>query len=641
MHLPRRVVFSPFNQTMEYVSRLSLQQRQDLVKSFSHYNARASPESVIWTTLLWRVNEAEALASQTQDDEVRFQLNLFRNTHMDFAEYALSTGHVTDVDLSKETPALANMSPYQWFYPWEARMRSEGTLPLEASSLYYVPFFQEGPRTEPILPFLETVARLMPLWHSDRGFEDFVIQNCRENDAYFKWIRLILDVGLTGTYRHARFRLSFSRCIEFQHYMRYHEHVLIWIKRHPSILKAVLREYVSFQLKLVPALSSVLSESFDRWDAVVSTDAADKVRQSIEQGEEWSHIENEASRAIATVPQRVFFLQPFPEALHRFVRLLRKACDSGEMEPVFAGRVESYIKQLVPGVSVDLLQFMLLGLSQECLDIWDDFFNRKGSMFNERLWIPRLQGLSIDDQIALRGVFTMLDQHYSIQVVDIQNASLVQAQIKALTRRYGSLGPMAGMFLASTRHSTVKTFVASGGHYESKGFSEVLYNYFDDAYVEQESKAKRQQGAHAHKDMCMFNAVGRLIQLRNYKMDDKWKAGRGRPQKPLVNVRLLFIAPCCGSFVEYDNRHFQGGIYKCGHCEQVNTPCCDVCEMHLDRTESMPVPVMDTQRWTPVDVVVCERCWKPWMNQVLDGSMSRDSFFKRLENASGKDKWTL
>jgi len=264
----------------------------------------------ILLALTLRVYTAQLLAQMHEPCDLKTNLELFCDTHLDLSLYILEKRVFTDeklmcvlsdslshVELLKaqlpesEPFDRTVISPVDLYYPYATRFVHEGDLPNYAHCFNFLNFFSKskifGDQT-----WCYMVFKRFPKACQVRASEDVNYRQAVCNDSYYKWLCWCIEVSLKGAYKHAAFRPSFFRRLQIHSFSRNwfsdfsatKKHFLNFMHKNRAIVDLCIKEYSVVSLQNNPCLYEILLQPYSMdYFSLETRLSMDLIRQQFDQ----------------------------------------------------------------------------------------------------------------------------------------------------------------------------------------------------------------------------------------------------------------------------------------------------------------------------------------------------------------------
>jgi len=289
------IVFQDFDETLQYLEALPLDQFLAIVSEFSSFIdcfPEGAPKRIkitetglngvgweahkILVACFLRVAVMEELheLEPTRNTEIRYQLRLFSGCHVKLVSKILSCPEKleTDADLEFRDKNAAGATTRRgaiqdMFYPYPEREVHEGCLPDKVNCLTKVDFYANTGMSDKA--FNKILYKLPDRACDTRELSEVLIQHCKKDVVFYNYICLLLEVSLKGNYRHCTIATKFSRKIVLEELFSNADTMQIAIQQlildNQSMIADALAEALCYMLEFSPALKEMLLELYKNW----------------------------------------------------------------------------------------------------------------------------------------------------------------------------------------------------------------------------------------------------------------------------------------------------------------------------------------------------------------------------------------
>ena len=458
-------------------------------------------DHVTLTAALLRIGLAEELheAEPVGEQELRFALRLFRNSHLDLVAF-LSTQPCTAL----EEPAVgaANTmgagAPAPLLTMRDAldplrgeRALHEGDAPQLAHSYEFVNFFAECGLSA--LPFNHMKFKLAPRCCGCREYDTMHDKRCTDDAAYYHLSALELELSLTGVYRHALVAPSFWNTLRLVALLRRRDSesvkgaLLQFQITHPQLADACGKEAMVRAIEDTPHHRAVLCDTYPAWREFerAARYNMDVVRRVYTQTGSLAEALRRAFEGPGALQaQSVYRHQP-----HDYITFVCKLFRDFDryrfdnklfiderfaLSDVNAFMINYYVSTLDPSKIVDLTQLVYFGMTREGLAVHDCI---------QRLYLQNapietikaeLRRFTTSEYILSAYFFSRVQRHINVRVTEVRSREVQREQIGRMCETFSlavprsasiaelaRFAPTVGKFVVAPCCQTIKTPLAS------------------------------------------------------------------------------------------------------------------------------------------------------------------------------------
>ena len=574
---------------------------------------------------------------------IAYMLSLYADMFLPIIKY-METGDTTDeafcTDTGDGAPIEKHM-PDQCFH--------SGLLPNHVSKLMMCSFWSDEGKQEPIVHLL---SKSTPQRCQIRSLSHIVYNYSRLHDEVFVFLIKCLKCSLMGTYEGVR-RPSFDARKRLHGvFESMDKHAFLqWMKEgHQQLLFFIMKEYLVFAAKCLPALRTELLERYN-WSQFETTvtDAMNRVRTT-SKNMNFTGIEN----MLLTVNKSQTNL--YRPIKHPFVHFLLQEFERED-------DVECVTDNDVVPEHIELVYNMLIRVPRGQVPFeWLKYFGaseetcRKATNIQKQMEVDGIKlplrsfigSLSKDIKSALRCIAIAYDMHNNIRMFTLPVHTTVE-QIRALRMLHnvpdGEEAPEMGRALVCTQCKKFKGFVAHMKNNKpvnlfAYGHSKVLID-FETGHMHcgrRCDKVDKKREINAEfEPQVVTKARERKRVAKEYRKDVKNKlcASTRLMEVPLMGNVLQFygniftVCPQCGSFMKYDPAKMYNGMY-CGCCIKDGKRVGDIqCARCGDR-QHLGDPIIVT---SGESIYLCKQHYKPWIREAT-AVLDKETILRGLE-----EKW--
>lgn len=647
----------------------------------------------IMTALYYRVNYAyELMNVQNLAEPIKYQLQLFIDTHLPLAQFLSDTHVCTDVLLC--TPDASELAPFQRNYPYETRMFHEGDLPCMTKAYNYVSFLSESGMSRNNWHYIN--SKLTPKCCLGRGFDTIHDTKCEGSDSVLKWSALALECSLLGVYEHAKVRPCFKQRLRIHKFMNsdLDTGVLFNFQINNDVLVLfVEREFMITQIRYCTALYETICTLYDGWKAFENsvltmmdtvrhvfstTGSLTEARRVIERKSNIDKPRVYRQQTTDFIKYLVAQIQAVDEKM--FMESVEPpgcVIDETMLEPEQRKRIEEFVLRLTPNQTVPLQWLQSFGMHASgvaTLQKAQDIFTKGATGdLTVRDILPHLSAT----EYAIVGYFARLFlKHSSLRVIDI-DLRMYQDQMRAI-RRFYNLEPnepfprQGGIFCYAPCCQQVKSFLSGSKVKKAYGQIGVIYDdelnrlicgrrsdrneskkrnnqrnknlnskRIESVKTRQKKEIKRVQKARntmicIETDVIRIPLVGRILEVDHVKNKDT--------QSPFT------LCPQCGEFTDFSMGRYHTNGFACKTCALLETntsqiPHCFACR----NTSISPGTQQVFAQFCLLDDLpggdllfkymwICNKCSRRWIHQSA-GTLTCADIMRGLRDFKSSDNF--
>ena len=529
-------VFCPFPDTVASLSQLDIKELANLVETCNMFTSVLPPETGIAITshsvagqpwsdhilllaCLVRVMVSERLHSMemTENTELRYNLRLFRNSHLRLVRKITEFRPIlrSDTELMHIEPR-EQLSLYDLHVPDDRMELHEGLLPDVLNGLSNVDFMgNSGMDSHELIKIL---SKVLDRCCNGREFPVMLNKMCEQNPDFNRLVMLMLQLSLKGLFSHDTETVSFYRSLALDELFEAsdeEEYKLLvhrFIRDNPILTKEAISETLCYMLEYVPHLRHMLERGYKHmgeWRMRVIANM-DMVRYCYTTTGDFSRVEE-------VVYQRVHLdsnKKIYRHAELGFVNFMCEQIREFDIER-YANRlmfdesaqvtdeqrmiVDAFVRVLGPTQIFRLEALKITYMSERMLDviaaIVELFENNgvklSGSSKRDNSSNPvreQFLNLTISEYNLMSYFFETLLRYQNIRPIRITNSILLKKQLEKLCERRGvdhvsQLSDLATKVIYSPCCAYFKNAFPVRMDQTGLGFDEVIYDAVDNIYT--------------------------------------------------------------------------------------------------------------------------------------------------------------
>lgn len=244
----------------------------------------------IYYACIIRMNRARQLYEQLDNSKLQSELALllhrFVCSHLALLHYIIESGNCCDRNLENDAnPNGHTVIPFELFYPHSGSAFWCGDLPNLGDMLPSFGFWWTDARMRGDNSCFHGMSKCMPFKCQCRCLSSAIVNYCKENETFWRFIRAIFQCSIMGMYEKVSVRPNFPALLRIYHWL-YDENgckraVLDLFMEDQELLRYVMREYVLYMLQFDPALYTITNYNPIDWQQCrsVTTKIMDTARQ--------------------------------------------------------------------------------------------------------------------------------------------------------------------------------------------------------------------------------------------------------------------------------------------------------------------------------------------------------------------------
>jgi hypothetical protein len=219
------------------------------------------PDTIVLALLL-RIHCCEfVLETEKQlTENIKYNLRLFSNSHMDFFRHV------------HKTPSLPNsqlLAALERLYPFSTAVMHQGLMPAFAPLLNYIGFL--APVIERDREVTNLWLKVVPRCCESRGSQRKSADTCTRHPTSRKWLLIALEVGFLGVMEHCSVRLSFPAAAKATEFVRglcdesNPRKFDDFICNNKTFCKHIIREALMLLMSQIPAIGAIFNAYYSWW----------------------------------------------------------------------------------------------------------------------------------------------------------------------------------------------------------------------------------------------------------------------------------------------------------------------------------------------------------------------------------------
>lgn len=591
----------------------------------------------------------DLLNTTTESRDVQFSLYVYYDAHVPL---------MCAVEDATEHNLRSSFHKYQ---PKTQDVLQEGNLPDIVTMQLKCSFWNENkPKMEPIVHLM---CKALPQRCQIRNLREIIANYCQTDDLVHEFMRSALLCSMLGMYRHCNVRLNWKarknllrRFVYMKPNRMQMQEWLFTMYQH--LLFYVIKEFLTFSMKMIPALYVELCRSY-KWHTFEKTvhSAMDTVRNTV-QGNvihssaiaDWfAQVEstlmsvNKQQLGNLFRPQRQTFIQTAITICERLDETSRHVNPHQSFPMEYIHLLRKMVQRVPRGkVRIDWLKYF--NVKQSSIDALENMYQHYLQNAYRTELRKLLQNASRYDFECIRELFRSFQQnHHDIRIFHLPK-HLYDAQCTALRRRYGfredeEMEEHVGQVYLCLSCNSFKGFVVkkdskcnnlfANGHHKIIVDDETLKCYCGRRCEKTDTKKRKRVAVES------FLEGIELEEHRKRRAKKDWKTKRKLMQNELcantecVQFNMLgcllqfynnlyMFCPSCGNPTVFHQNQYDEHGFTCGQCLKEGTlytnVSCFICNTFRGKDSWTTLQSVDARN-APKSVAICNSCFKPWLRQ--------------------------